>query len=131
MISIFSLLEILTAAFLAATAQIFIKHFIDSAKHTIKKMLNMLKELRVGIILKDILSLININSVTAALLYIIALLIYLHALKELPLFYVYSIFGSVFVFVYIFSVTILRERSNIVNFVGVLLIFIGVSLLAI
>lgn len=62
--------------------------------------------------------------------YLISLVIYLFALKSAPLSIVYPIFASSFIFVVIFSVLFLKERFSKYRFIGIIIIFIGIVVVA-
>lgn len=106
----------LIAAIIVAISQILFKKGISNKK---VKPSNLLK-----ILFKSKLVFIGM------VFYLISLVIYLFALKSAPLSIVYPIFASSFIFVVIFSVLFLRERFSKYRFIGIIIIFIGIIVVA-
>lgn len=73
----------------------------------------------------------NKGVVLGGIAYIGAFVIYLAALSGGELSVVYPIFASSFIFVTIFSAWILKERITVIRAVGVLLVFIGITIVAV
>ncbi|MDE1761806.1 MAG: EamA family transporter [Candidatus Micrarchaeota archaeon] len=72
----------------------------------------------------------NREVLLAIIIYIIALAVYLQALRYGELSFVYPIFASVFVFVMIISKYKLKEPVGIARIAGTLLIILGIALTA-
>ena len=80
---------------------------------------------------KGILSVFHSREVLLAIIiYIIALAVYLQALRYGALSFVYPIFASVFVFVMIISKYKLKEPVGMARIAGTLLIILGIALTA-
>lgn len=62
--------------------------------------------------------------------YVVGLLLYLVALSGHDLSLVFPIFASSFIFVTLFSRVFLKERITILRALGVLLIFVGITIVA-
>jgi drug/metabolite transporter (DMT)-like permease len=63
--------------------------------------------------------------------YFAGFLLYIAALSGGQLSIVYPIFASSFIFVTLISATLLKEKITLIRAVGVLLVFIGISIVAI
>jgi drug/metabolite transporter (DMT)-like permease len=73
----------------------------------------------------------NKGVVIGLLSYVVALVIYLAALSGGQLSVVFPIFASSFIFVTIISAVTLKERITLMRAAGVLLVFIGITIVAI
>lgn len=62
--------------------------------------------------------------------YLVSLVIYLYALANAPLSFVYPTFASTFIFVTLISHFVLKEKITTVRALGVLLIFVGIAIVA-
>lgn len=62
--------------------------------------------------------------------YISSLGIYLYALKNAPLSFVYPTFGSSFIFIFLISVFLLKEKFNKKRAVGIFLVFVGIVIIS-
>lgn len=63
--------------------------------------------------------------------YFVGFLLYITALSGGQLSVVYPIFASSFIFVTLISATLLKEKITVLRALGVLLVFIGISIVAI
>jgi drug/metabolite transporter (DMT)-like permease len=63
--------------------------------------------------------------------YVVGFLIYITALSGGQLSIVYPIFASSFIFVTLISAKVLKEKITAIRAIGVLLVFIGISIVAI
>ncbi len=63
--------------------------------------------------------------------YFIGFLIYITALSGGALSIVFPIFASSFIFVTLISATVLKERITLIRAAGVLLVFVGITIVAI
>ncbi|MDE1865077.1 MAG: EamA family transporter [Candidatus Micrarchaeota archaeon] len=105
----------LIAALISSLAQL-------SFKRSVKKIDN----------LKHLLGLLRNRGVLLGLLgYVVGFLIYIVALSGGQLSAVYPVFASSFIFVTLISAKVLKERITLVRAVGVLLVFIGISIVAV
>lgn len=63
--------------------------------------------------------------------YFVGFLLYITALSAGQLSVVYPVFASSFIFVTLISATLLKEKITLLRALGVLLVFIGISIVAI
>ncbi len=109
------LLTTLLAAALAAYAQYLFKKNVPSFKLNIKEILNLSK---------------NRYLVIGIILYALSLLIYLVALSSGELSFVYPIFSSTFIFVFILSAFVLKEKISRIRVAGLALIILGIIIVS-
>ena len=62
--------------------------------------------------------------------YGLSLAVYLYALKQAPLSFVYPTFASTFIFIFIISRVWLHEKFNAMRALGIALIFIGILVIS-
>ncbi len=118
MITIYLVIFItLFAAVMVSIAQIMFKSELEKNKGGVIKIIKMIftnKKVFLGIAI-----------------YLASLVIYLYALSKAPLSVVYPIFASSFIFVALFSSKFLGEPLKAKRIVGIALVFIGISLIAV
>ncbi len=106
----------LTAALIASIAQVMYKRGLD------KKITGM----------KDLLALAKKRNIIIGLvMYFISLVVYLFALKNAPLSFVYPLFASTFIFVFFISSYHLKEPFSKYRVLGIFLIFVGIVIVSI
>jgi drug/metabolite transporter (DMT)-like permease len=106
----------LVAAFIAALAQIIFKKNIKGEIKSVKGIIKLAK---------------NQMVVIGLFMYLISLVVYLYALHDAPLSFVYPTFASTFIFVFILSGILLKEKYPVHRLIGVVLIFIGIIIVGI
>jgi len=116
----FSELEVvaitLIAAIIAAFAQYYFKRYLEKFNMKIKEIIHIIKERHI---------------LFGLFLYAISFLLYLYALHGAPVVsFVYPIFASTFIFVFIISKYWLGEPIGTMRLIGMVLIVIGIGLIA-
>jgi len=107
----------LIAAAIAASAQYIYKT-------SIKKFEFSVRELRVVLMNRRLLLGIG--------LYVVSLLVYLYALNAAPVIsFVYPIFASTFIFVFLISHHVLKERVSMHRAIGMLLVVLGIAIISV
>ena len=106
----------LVAAFIAALAQIIFKKNIKGEIKGAKGIIKLAK---------------NRMVILGVCMYLMSLIVYLYALRDAPLSFVYPTFASTFIFVFILTAVIIKEKYSIYRIIGVLLIFIGIFIIGI
>lgn len=106
----------LTAALIASIAQVMYKSGLDKKIKSIKDLFALAKKRSI---------------IIGLIMYFISLVIYLFALKNAPLSFVYPLFASTFIFVFFISSYHLKEPFNKYRALGIFLIFIGIVIVGI
>lgn len=107
----------LLAAAIAAFAQYIYKT-------SIKRFEFSLRELRVAFS--------NPRLLLGIALYVVSLLVYLYALSSTPVIsFVYPIFASTFIFVFLISHHVLKERVSLHRSLGMLLVVLGIAIISV
>lgn len=105
----------LAAAFIASISQLFFKRGVHGSM-TMKSVIKSV--FKKGVLL-------------GLFGYFISLVIYLYALSKGELSLVYPIFASSFIFTTLLSAFVLRERITLHRALGILLVFVGITIIAI
>ncbi len=104
------------AALLAATAQYFFKKYIRHFNVNMKGIYELAK---------------NKHAILGLFLYLASFVIYIYALSKAPsISFVYPVFASSFVFVFIISRIKFGEEINLKRYVGIALVIIGIIIVA-
>ncbi len=110
---LYILILTLIAALIAAFSQYIFKRSLPKFKMNLKGILSLFKYPWL---------------ITAGLMYVVSLIIYLFALKSGELSFVYPAFASTFIFVLLIAKFSLKEHMSANQIVGLLLVFIGIFL---
>ncbi len=101
----------LVAALIASLAQLLFKRGLTKKLGSISDFIALLR---------------NRNIMVGIVGYFASLAIYLYALGNGPLSFVYPIFASTFIFVFLVSTFMLHEKFSVRRASGVLLVFLGI-----
>ncbi len=108
-------LTTLLAAALAAYAQYLFKKNVPSFKINIREILRLAR---------------NWQLLLGLAIYSLSLIIYLVALGSGELSFVYPIFSSTFIFVFLISAFVLKEKINKVRIAGLAMIILGIIIVS-
>lgn len=108
-------LTTLIAAALAAYAQYLFKKNVPSFSISVQEIFKLTRNRRL---------------MMGFVLYALSLLIYLVALSSGELSFVYPIFSSTFIFVFLISGFVLKEKINKVRIAGLVLIILGIIIIS-
>lgn len=106
----------LIAAFIAAVSQLLYKKGMQKELRNVHDFIALAK---------------NRTVVIGGIGYVSSLIVYLYSLSQAPLSIVYPTFASTFIFVMIISAFMLKEKINKLRFIGILLVFVGITVIAV